>query len=498
MKNTFLKKVSSSIIAGLLVLSFVCIPISQTLEVKKAEALIVFDPVAFKTQVLEYAAEYGTLLETAVVAASSISMTAAIDSIAVKEYVLDGIVWFLINLILEEMIKSVTQWVASGFQGSPAFVTDLQGFLLDIADKVAGDFIYGSSLSFLCSPFKLNIQLALDMQYEKSRKYKAKCTLSGVVGNVSNFMEGNFKDGGWSEWFKMTQTPGNNQYGAMMEAQAGLSVSIRNAKGTEIKLLDFGKGLLSLKDDDGNIITPGTAIEATLNESLSIPAERLTIADEIDELIGTLFSQLVKTVLSSATGGLSGLSSTGRNSSYWKNVETEMSTQGSTGGASTLFSTNLKVLPEYIGYQNSIVSSITSAKTFVENSCYTEKVEGKIKKLGTLNASLASQLSAASSAITSANAKLNIIKQYESDYTSLSTSPTTTRMAIMTKYGATNVPTAQSNLIAQYRAYTSSGGLPTVATNANLKTAGVPNVATEVQTFKDDVTAYCASLKETP
>lgn len=498
MKNTFLKRICSSLIAGLLVLSFVSVPVSQTFEIQKAEAMPVFDAANLAAKVKGLVAEYGSWVQTAIVAASSMSMTAAIDSIAVKEYALDGIVWFLINLILEEMIKSVTRWVASGFKGSPAFITDLQGFLLDIADKVAGDFIYGSSLSFLCSPFKLNIQLALDMQYEKSRKYKAKCTLSGVVGNVSNFMEGNFKDGGWNQWFKMTQIPGNNQYGALMEAQVGLSATIRNSKGEEVKLLDFGKGFLSLKDDDGNIITPGTAIEATLNESLSIPAERLTIADEIDELVGTLFSQLVKTVLSSATGGLSGLSSTGKNSSYWKNVETEMSTQGSTGGASTLFSTNLQVLPEYIGYQNSIVSSISSAKTFVENSCYTEKVDGKIVKLGTLNASLASQLSAASSAVASANAQLSTVKQYESDYTSLSTSPTTTRMAIMTKYGATNVPTAQSNLITQYRAYTSSGGLPTVSTNANLKTAGVPNVATEVQTFKDDVTAYCASLKVTP
>ncbi|QQR64714.1 hypothetical protein IPH92_04095 [Candidatus Kaiserbacteria bacterium] len=495
MKNTFLRKIYSSLIAGLLVLSFVSAPVSQTLEVKKAEAIPVFDAAAFKLQLTEYIAEYGTFVQSTISAAADVAMAASVESIALKEYVLDGIVWFLINLILQEMIRSVTQWVASGFQGSPAFVSDLQGFLMDLADKVVGDFIYGSNLSFLCSPFKLNIQLALDLQYSKTRSYKAKCTLSGVVNNVSNFMEGDFLSGGWNEWFKMTQTPGNNQYGAYMEASVGLSATLQNAKGEEVKLLDFGKGLLSLKDDDGNIITPGTAIEATLNESLSIPGERLTIADEIDELIGTLFAQLAKTVLSAATGGLSGLSSTGKNSSYFPSVQAEAAAQGSTGGAVTLFSSSLSVLTEYIGYQNTIVSSINGAKTYVENSCYTTKSGNTVITLGTLDASLASQLTAASNAVTSATTKLNVIKQYESDYTALGASST---QALLAKYNATDSATAQQNLITQYRAYVASGALPTTGGNVDVKMNTIPNVQKEIQTFKGNVDTYCASLLVNP
>lgn len=466
------KKVFSTVIAGVLVLSFVFAPIAQNqngeYHIQKAEAIPVYDAA-------NYVANYGDWVTNMASKAYNAVTSTMTNSLYVKEYVLDGILWALVNLMLEQMVKSVTQWVASGFNGSPVFVQDLQGFVMGLADRVAGDFIAGSSLSALCSPFKLNIQIALKMQHTKTSTYKAKCSLTSVVNNVSNFMEGDFRSGGWNEWFRMTQVPANNQYGAMMEASMAMDATIKNAKGREIKLLDFGKGLMSLTDANGKIITPGTSIESTLNESLNTPGKRLTVADEIDELLGTLLSQLVSTALSSASGGLAGLGSGGSNSTYWSSVNTQNNQQGLTNGTD-LFSTARNAVTENLNLQNTIISSITAMSTWT-SSCRT----------GGLSASLASYLVSAQNAQTSDTNILNTINTYQSDYAALGGGDTT----LITKYGGTSVVGAQSVLISQYNAYVNSGIIPTIDTNITLQTTAIPAINSEIQNLQQSYERAC-------
>ncbi len=481
------RKVISSLIAGLLICSFVFAPIAQNrvgkYHIQTAEATVpVIDAANLAEQIETWITTNGDWIANLASKAYNAITSAMTESLYVKEYVLDGILWSLVNLMLEQMIKSTTQWVASGFQGSPAFVTDLQGFAMGIADKVAGDFIYGSSLSALCSPFKLNIQFALEMQYSKSRTYKAKCTLTSVVNNVSNFMEGDFLQGGWNEWFKMTQVPGNNQYGALMEAQAGMSATIRNAKGEEIKLLDFGKGLMSLKDANGKIITPGTSIESTLNEALNTPGKRLTVADEIDELLGTLISQLVKTALSSASGGLAGLGSSGSNASYWNTVNTQSTQQGSSN-ASGVFSDATNKTNTNINLQNTIISSITAMSTW-KSSCGT----------GGITPDLSTSLANAQTAKTNDTNILNTINTFQSDYTALGNGNT----ALIEKYvpnytSETTVGEAQLALIDQYNAYANSGVIPSIDTNVTLETTTISAINKQIQNLQLFYETACGS-----
>src|SRR5690606_1528490 len=122
-------------------------------------------------------------------------------------------------------------------------------YLRDIADQVAGDFIYGSELGFLCSPFELDVRAALDIQYQESQDFgsQVQCTLSDVVNNVENFGQ-SFSN--WSDWFQITTRPQNNPYGAMLMAQAELDARIRNAQGQELELLDWGEGFLSMRQCD--------------------------------------------------------------------------------------------------------------------------------------------------------------------------------------------------------------------------------------------------------
>ena len=56
------------------------------------------------------------------------------------EYVLDGLAWEVANLAIQSMTKSIVNWINSGFEGSPAFVTDLRTNLRGVGDAVAARF----------------------------------------------------------------------------------------------------------------------------------------------------------------------------------------------------------------------------------------------------------------------------------------------------------------------------------------------------------------------
>ncbi len=476
------KKISSSIIAGFLVCAFILTPISSTLEVQRAHA----GDATTGFQALQ-------LIKESISAVYDGITSGAATSLVTKEYVLDSIAWSLTNLVLQQMIQSTTQWVNSGFQGSPAFVTDLEGFLTDIADRVAGDFIWGSDLQALCSPFKLDIQIALDIQYQKTRSgtnFISECRLSDIVTNMENFTEGDFIEGGWDGWYALTLTPENNPYGALLEAQSELSASISNAQAQETKLLEFGRGFLSFKDANGNIATPGVVIEEQLNSVLQIPQGRLEVADELNELLGALFTQLVGTVFGGA-GGLRGLtgSAQGGAGNYFGNVATEPATVGFADTSNAALTSALTIERTYLGMQQTLVGLINGAGT------YKTRVYGNTNQCGAgaLSASLRNQLTSAQTAVTNTNINIGRINVFIADYQTLR-SPSATnaaKQAIVTKYGATTIPTAETLLMQQFSTYQSTGVLHTVVQNVTIELETIPAVQAEVSAFTASIDTAC-------
>lgn len=458
MSTLLCKKVSSSFLTILLICSFLLAPISHTLQVKKSEAALATTGLQIK-QLIQ---DVGTYAKTALSAAYDFITSKSLLALEIKEYTLDSIAWTLVNLVLKQMIKSMTRWVASGFQGSPAFVADLQGFLLDLADQVVGDFIYDTPLQFLCSPFKLNIQIALELQYNKTRDYQARCRLSSVMNNMQNFIDGDFVSGGWERWFDMTLTPENNQYGALFEAQVAMEASISNAQGQQIKLLEFGQGFFSQKDAKGNIVTPGKVIQDSLQTALDIPAERLSIADEINEFIGTLFAQLISSMLSSGKG-LAGLNDSSSGPSYFDQIQTQADQQGMGGGQSS-FDNDIKTINDYIAHQNTIIASVNSAMAS-----------------GPIPQSLQNARSTAQTALTNAQTTLTQIQTYQSDYNALgnASTPVATKNALMTKYSATTAIEAQTNILSTYSSF-ASNTVPDVQENITLETTTIPSIQEEV------------------
>jgi hypothetical protein len=235
-----------------------------------------------------------------------------------KEQYLDGVVWVIINTMLQQMIQSVTQWVNNGFEGQPAFLQNPSVFLTGVADRVVNHYLDGTELgNFLCSPFSIDVRFALSLSYGASRNTAPRCTIGGIINNMQysmqnfqNFINGAFStQGGWPAWFQFTQNPQYNPYGALIMAEERLSVRIGNAKGQEFSMVQSAKGFLSTKrcenqpnvdtgepEEHCSTVTPGSAIEDSLNENLKLGGRRIAVADEFNELIGALLTQLVTQV----------------------------------------------------------------------------------------------------------------------------------------------------------------------------------------------------------
>lgn len=270
-----------------------------------------------------------------------------------KDFKLDAIAWVVAKMAVQSMTKSLVNWINSGFEGSPAFVTDLQNTLQQVGDRVANRFVNNLMSDIkLKSPFQADIARIVNAAYyRKTGDYFAtrEFTLGQVSSNPERFLLGDFSQGGFRALNSTVWNPQNTPFGALMEATDGLSDQVSSAVNAQVAELDWGNGFLSWKGDcvgegstaasgeftpdgqpimvdtpgapvslgasnangcdENGIQTPGSVIAAQLNETLSIGGRTLIEADEINEIVGALFSQLMNQVVGGI--GLRGVSSSG-------------------------------------------------------------------------------------------------------------------------------------------------------------------------------------------
>ena len=154
-----------------------------------------------------------------------------------KECIRDVVAKILLDYVVDETIK----WVQGG--GKPSFVTDWEGFLKDAWQVGVGEVISQTNAAFLCSPFKLKIQMSLFPTERYSQRIR--CTLDDVVENIEDFYD-DFNTGGWIAYNTMWE-PNNNFIGVSIIAHD--EALIRASKKTEASVNEAisGNGFLSVK-----------------------------------------------------------------------------------------------------------------------------------------------------------------------------------------------------------------------------------------------------------
>ncbi|MFQ5540645.1 MAG: hypothetical protein ACE5F4_00100 [Candidatus Paceibacteria bacterium] len=268
-----------------------------------------------------------TAAHTGVVAVSTAKLVA-------KETILDGVAFALTQGLIAAMTHSIVDWINNGFEGGPSFVTNLPRFLGEIADETRLDFIYNDpALGFICSPFQLDVRLALAVQQQPFHT-RSICTLGDVTDNIDGFLSGDFSQGGWPAWFRLHTDIQNTPYGAYTLAAGELRARIASRQYEETQYLRFGEGFFSKRNCvqyeqvpvsphiSGvatteercavyEIVTPGAQINDQLSRVLGSGFEQLQLADEINEIVNALIAQLAQQALTSIDGvrGLSSRSS---------------------------------------------------------------------------------------------------------------------------------------------------------------------------------------------
>ncbi len=293
----------------------------QQIRHERAQAAV-FDAANFSANLPAWIAALGSLAYDA---------AAAVVRFAVKykEFVLDPIVWYGTKILIRQIVRDLVDWINSGFQGAPGFITDFQGFVLNAADRALGDFIQGTDLAFMCDPFSAQIRLALIFKFGASFDDEIGCTFSDVLANgkraFDQFAEGDFLAGGWDGWFKMTQVPGNNPYGAFMMSQIEAEERAGRAQFRAKWEVDLGGGILSWttcpagsdRSPDGGcynelsgeevphqVNTPGSLIQGQLETTFGTELGSLITADEFNELMGALASLVISNIFSKGSDGL--------------------------------------------------------------------------------------------------------------------------------------------------------------------------------------------------
>lgn len=303
---------------------------------------------------------------------SALASAAKSTSLALKEYSLDPLAYSVSKIALHSLTKSVVNWINGGFNGSPAFVQDLDQTLLSTGDAEAVRFIdqFVNSGSLQDVPWKDDIAQTVLSGYLRSTSNDGFAldnpyTLKNYTDDPQACVGGNFGKCGLDGWMAMVLSPANTPRGLLKATQNRLASNVGNARGNKLTETTWANGYQSFRGkctpktgkptdllsgtpyagSTGNqsaiaqlarevsstatdlgsadacankpILTPGALIAQSANKYLvDSGVDQYISADEISEVVNALMGQLVGNVLGG--GGLLGLSSptSGGGSSY--------------------------------------------------------------------------------------------------------------------------------------------------------------------------------------
>ena len=184
----------------------------------------------------------------------------------IKQYVLDPLAYSVAHAVLQSVVNSTVRWINSGFNGAPAFATNLNQTLLQVGDAAANTFIRQlTSNSAIRSPFQTQIANAVGTNYFQSTSANGfftqnPFTLGNVSSNPAAFLGGNFSQGGLDAWFSTNDNPANNPYGAYQLATNAVNGQVASAQNLQQSEFLANSGFLS---DRGNCQTSTTGQSMT-------------------------------------------------------------------------------------------------------------------------------------------------------------------------------------------------------------------------------------------
>ncbi len=379
----------SRIVATTLSVVFVLAPLSVASVPQRVQAQVVTSDIGFNNP-FRYGQEAISFVKTAATAVTSGATAISTEALAAKEFGFDSIAYLAAQTAMSSIVRSTVNWINSGFQGSPAFATDLNRNLRQVADAQAQGFLTQLlNDNAVHSPFIDQLVVGVGTSYylyssRDAIRERLRFTLGNVSPNPKAFQQGDFSQGGWDAWFSTFQNPANNPYGAQMLASQLLAGQIESAAQQRVAELGWGDGFLSWRGDcissepatdetslndaetctEYEVKTPGSTIKSAFEKVGFLGIDQLINADEMNEIVSALFGQLVNKMLGS--GGVSSLSqpsSAGGTSPIYRATDPGQSggTAGITATFTTMITKQLAQLDAYAGAWKKILLAAQGA-----------------------------------------------------------------------------------------------------------------------------------------
>ena len=217
------------------------------------------------------------------------------NSLVYKEFVLDTLLNMVAKQLISSMTQSIVNWINSGFNGSPSFITDPGSFFLDAADQVTGAMLdQDGPLASLCTPFSFDLRLSLALQVSSRARQRYTCTLGAIIQNtrdaaargvtINGFMAGDFSQGGWPAFLALSTEPQNNYSSASLYAHSDLLSRIAKKEAAINVDLNRGRGFMSWnKCDDITSSVQQDGLSYTIPEANAGQVEQLSQTGQVGQ-----------------------------------------------------------------------------------------------------------------------------------------------------------------------------------------------------------------------
>ncbi len=252
-----------------------------------------------------------------------------ITALVTKEYILDGISWFLNKVVLRSITHSLVQWINSGFQGEPAWILDKSVLLSVVVDENVA-FLIGIIMALsdeeLYPWFKAAIVQAIGGSIYAGFEEGLQSTFPGGMVYYNDYLNDFSACPAITSWecYISISYYANNPYGIVDYALGHLSDMIAEKVGNVTNDLLEGTGFLSFSEcvkygPRTNFVeeeppciererrTPGQVLANQMTSGLNTSKDSLIQADELEEAIIAIIDALIDQLINQGLYFLSGV-----------------------------------------------------------------------------------------------------------------------------------------------------------------------------------------------
>jgi hypothetical protein len=305
---------------------------------------------------------YSTTLNTntAAIQSAADKISASADSLDTNDTCLKSIGRMVTKLLLQKITVSTVNWINTGYEGKPTFLSNEDDFWGNIAKNEILQFgleIDNQTLFPFGKAFMEAQAQAFQRQFADNAQYSLDKLIADTNPQYSSItFNADFSQGGWAAWDAMTQIPANNPLGFQLLASNELQLRLEGTGQSYAQSLrdDIQRGMGFMSQDicvnpegvtheeneaalagdttksrclEWKHVTPGSIIAETATNAVNYPNNQLLKSEDLNDAVAAILDAVINqwsTKLFSNTG-FAGISTQGSDGSYFHNTNAQTS-----------------------------------------------------------------------------------------------------------------------------------------------------------------------------